>query len=85
VGLGRSRQRRLLGTGSPGEWIVLATAGPLLGLGLAQAAGERGFDGAAPLTSPSGISRLFWTALVLLLGFWLGSWAEERRVGSGLG
>lgn len=43
------------------------------------------WDGAAPLTSPSGISRLFWTALVLLLGFWLGSWAEERRLGSGLG
>jgi hypothetical protein len=63
-------------------WVVLAAAGPLLALGLAQAAGERGLDGAAPLTSPSGLSRLLWTGLVLLLGFWLGAWTRERRARS---
>ncbi len=60
-------------------WVVLATAGPMLALGLAQAAGERGMDGAAPLTSPPGVSRLIWTALSLLIGFWLGTWVEGRR------
>lgn len=60
-------------------WVVLATAGPLLALGLAQAAGERGIDGAAPLASPSGVSRLIWTALLLLVGFWIGAWVEGRR------
>jgi len=62
-------------------WAVLAIAGPLLALGLAQAAGEQGIDGAEPLTSPPGVSRLCLTALVLLLGSWIGRWVRRSNAG----
>lgn len=60
-------------------WVVLATVGLLIALGLAQAAGERAMDGAAPLTSPPGVARLIWTAFVLSLGFWIGAWVDRHR------
>lgn len=66
-------------------WVVLATVGPLLALGLAQGAGERGMDGAAPLNSPQGMTRLIWTALVLLLGFWVGAQVGRYRSGGSTG
>jgi hypothetical protein len=68
------------------RWCVaLATVGPLLALGLAQAANERGMDGWAPLTSPPGVSRLIWTALILLLGFWIGAQVDRRSTGDSNG
>jgi hypothetical protein len=60
---------------------LIALVGPLLSLGYAQIDGERGFDGGAPITSPSGISGFFWSALFLLLGVWLGRAWERWRGG----
>jgi hypothetical protein len=69
------------------RWVLTALLGPLLCLGYAQINGERGFDGAAPLTSPSGISDIFWFGLFLLLGVGLGRawerWRRGTRSGSG--
>jgi hypothetical protein len=62
-------------------WVLLALLGPLLTLGYAQMEGERGFDGAEPLTSPVGISGFIWSGLSLAIGVGLGRAWETRRGG----
>jgi hypothetical protein len=60
-------------------WVLLALIGPIASLAYLQSTGKRGPDGISPLTSPPGIFRIIWFALLLALGLGLaGLWRQFK-------